>query len=169
MGNSQKPSPIIINGVMLFRGLRENELADVTSMVNTLKVIAGEYFFHEGDTADYLHRKETNKMNHQDYVFFSNLSESITDIPADSIVSKTIHSDDKVKIVLFGFATGQELSEHTASMPAILHILSGKADLTLGEDGFETESGAWVYMPPNLSHSIVAKEPVMMLLTLIKS
>lgn len=108
-------------------------------------------------------------MNPHDYVHFSNISETITDIPADSIVSKTIFSNDKVKIVLFGFASGQELSEHTASMPAILHILSGKANLTLGEDRFESKTGAWVYMPPNLPHSIHAKEPVMMLLTLLKS
>lgn len=113
--------------------------------------------------------RETTKMNSHDYVYFSNLSETITDIPADSIVSKTILSNDKVKIVLFGFETGQELSEHTASMPAILHILSGKANLTLGEDSFGTETGAWVYMPPNLPHSIQAKEPVMMLLTLLKT
>ncbi len=154
---------------MLSSGISEDELAEVVSMVNTLKVIAREYIFHESNPADHLYRKETNKMNHQAYVYFSNLSETISDIPADSIVSKTIHSDDKVKIVLFGFATGQELSEHTASMPAILHILSGKADLTLEEESFETESGALVYMPPNLPHSIVAKEPVMLLLTLIKS
>ena len=78
-------------------------------------------------------------MNSHDYVYISNISDTIKDIPADSIVSKTILSNDKVKIVLFGFATGQELSEHTASMPAVLHIISGKANLTLGEDRFETD------------------------------
>ncbi len=39
--------------------------------------------------------------------------------------------------VLFGFAQGEELSEHTASMPAVLHFLQGEAKLTLGDDTVE--------------------------------
>lgn len=105
----------------------------------------------------------------QEYTYLSNITQSIKEIPTDSIISKTIHSDDTVKIVLFGFAAGQELSEHTASMPAILQILSGKASLTLGDDSIESQPGTWVYMPANLPHSVLAKEPVMMLLTLLKS
>jgi hypothetical protein len=34
-----------------------------------------------------------------------------------------LHNDERVKAVLFGFAQGEELSEHTASMPAVLHLL----------------------------------------------
>jgi len=42
------------------------------------------------------------------------------EIPADGILSRTVYQDDHVKAVVFAFAAGQELSEHTASMPAIL-------------------------------------------------
>jgi len=31
-------------------------------------------------------------------------------------------------VVVFGFAQGEELSEHTASMPAVLHFLQGEAN-----------------------------------------
>lgn len=108
-------------------------------------------------------------MMNPDYKYIPNITESIPDIPNDSIVSKTIHSDNTVKIVLFGFADGQELSEHTASMPAILQILSGEARITIGEDSFDAQTGAWIHMPANLPHSIYANGPVMMLLTLLKS
>jgi CRP-like cAMP-binding protein len=55
MGNSLKLDSEILKGVKLFKDLSEDELAVVTSMVNTLNVIAGEYIFHEGDPADYLY------------------------------------------------------------------------------------------------------------------
>ncbi len=102
-----------------------------------------------------------------DHTYISNLSELVPDIPADSIVSRTFYSDEGVKAILFGFATGQELSEHTASQPAVLHFLEGEADLTLGDDAMEAQAGTWVHMPAQLPHSIVAKTPVTMLLLLL--
>src|SRR4029079_16954740 len=88
--------------------------------------------------------------------------------PADGTLSRTIHQDEHLKAVLFGFAAGQELSEHTAAMPAILHFLSGEADVTLGADKIAAAPGCWVHMPPHMSHSIHAKTPVAMLLLLLK-
>ena len=101
--------------------------------------------------------------------FFPDLLGTVPDIPPDSIVSRTIHSDDDVKAVVFGFAAGQELSEHTASMPASLLFLQGDATLTLGEDVQEAHTGTWVHMPPNLPHSVVAHTPVIMLLLLYRA
>ena len=103
------------------------------------------------------------------YTYVPNVCKLLVDIPADSIMSRTLYTDEHVKAVLFGFAPGQELSEHTASQPAILHILEGEADLTLGGDSAKASPGTWVYMPPHLRHSIVAKTPVRMLLLLLKT
>src|SRR6478752_3940340 len=57
--------------------------------------------------------------------------------PDKGILSRTVHNDDRLKAVTFGFAQGEELSEHTASMPAVLHFLQGEARLTLGDDRHE--------------------------------
>ena len=103
------------------------------------------------------------------YAFIADIQQQIPEIPTDSIVSRTIHSDDEVKVILFGFAVGQELSEHTAVMPAMLYFVQGEADLTLGEDALDAQAGTWAHMPPNLPHSIVAKTSVVMLLLLFKS
>lgn len=91
------------------------------------------------------------------------------DIPTDGILTRTIHADDDVKAVLFTFSAGQELSEHTASMPAILQFIQGEATLTLGGDEIEARPGAWVYMPAMTTHSIRTKTPVVMLLVLVKA
>src|SRR5262249_49585986 len=57
--------------------------------------------------------------------------------PEKGILSRTLHNDDRLKAVLFGFAQDEELSEHTASMPAVLHFLRGEAKLTLGDGRHE--------------------------------
>ncbi len=88
--------------------------------------------------------------------------------PDDGILTRTLFNDDDVKAVMFGFGQGQELSEHTASMPAILHFISGEASLTLGDDTVEAQPGTWVHMPANLKHSVQTKTPVIMLLLLLK-
>jgi quercetin dioxygenase-like cupin family protein len=90
------------------------------------------------------------------------------DPPEDGTLSRTIHQDDTLKAVLFGFAAGQELSEHTAAMPAIMHFLSGEADVTLGSDRIAAAPGCWVHMPPHTPHSIQARTPLVMLLLLLK-
>ena len=88
--------------------------------------------------------------------------------PEKGIMSRTLFNDEKVKAVIFGFGQGEELSEHTASMPAILHFLQGEAKLTLGEDTLEARPGTWVHMPTGQRHAIQAKTQVVMLLILLK-
>jgi quercetin dioxygenase-like cupin family protein len=83
-------------------------------------------------------------------------------------LSRTLFNDDRLKAVLFGFGQGEELSEHTASMPAVLHFLQGEAKLTLGDIALEAKSATWVHMPAGLKHSIKATTPVVMLLLLLK-
>jgi quercetin dioxygenase-like cupin family protein len=101
-------------------------------------------------------------------LFTANLDEKLPEIVPDSIVSRTLFSSPQLKAVLFGFAPGQELSEHTASSPAIIHILSGRADLTLGGAKQSAGPGTWVHMPARLSHALVAQTEVSMLLLLLK-
>jgi quercetin dioxygenase-like cupin family protein len=102
-----------------------------------------------------------------DYTLFHELAKEIQP-PDKGILSRTLFNDDRLKAVAFGFAQGEELSEHTASMPAVLHFLQGEAKLTLGNDTLEARSGTWVHMPTGLRHRIQAKTPVVMLLLLLK-
>ncbi|HUF38669.1 MAG TPA: cupin domain-containing protein [Anaerolineales bacterium] len=96
------------------------------------------------------------------------LTDLIPEVPPDSILSRTIFSGDGVKAVLFSFAPGTALSEHTAARPAILHFLAGEADLTLGQDAHPAVPGAWIHMPAGLPHSVEARTAVRMLLLLFE-
>jgi quercetin dioxygenase-like cupin family protein len=102
------------------------------------------------------------------YQFIDDLGAQIPDLQPDSIISRTIFADDRVKVILFAFATGQELSEHTASVPAMIHILEGEARLSLGKDSFEAHPGTFAHMQAQLPHSIYARTPTKMLLIMLQ-
>jgi quercetin dioxygenase-like cupin family protein len=89
-------------------------------------------------------------------------------VPENGILSQTLQNDERTKVVLFGFAAGQELSSHTASCPAMLVFLKGEATLRLGTDTREARPGTFVHMPPKLEHGIQARTEVVMLLTMLK-
>jgi quercetin dioxygenase-like cupin family protein len=102
------------------------------------------------------------------YVFLADMREQAR-VPENGILSQTLQNDDRTKVVLFGFAPGQELSAHTAPYPAILTFLKGEATVRLGEDEREAAEGSFVYMTPYLEHGIKAKTGVVLLLTMIKN
>jgi quercetin dioxygenase-like cupin family protein len=107
-------------------------------------------------------------MTPDELTFIPDLSSLLGEAPLDSIVSRTFLRAGNHKAILFAFAAGQELSEHTASVPAILHILAGKARLVLGTQTHEAGPGSWAYMPAKLPHSIFAHQPVTMLLLMLE-
>ena len=90
------------------------------------------------------------------------------DTPGDGIVSRTIHVDDDIRVVLFSFAAGQQLSDHTAAVPATLEIVEGEAEIAIGDEQVEGHQGTWVHLPAGMPHGIVARTPVTMLLMLLK-
>jgi quercetin dioxygenase-like cupin family protein len=102
------------------------------------------------------------------YFFIKDLNAQVTGLAPDSILSRSLYSDDQIRVFLFTFAPGQELSEHTASVPAIIHILEGDVRLTLGKDEFDAGPGAWAHMQAQLPHSVYAKTPTNMLLIMMK-
>jgi quercetin dioxygenase-like cupin family protein len=73
-----------------------------------------------------------------------------------------------VEAVLFGFAAGQELSEHTSSTPAVMHFLKEETTVTLGDDRTDVGPEAWIHMTAGLRHSIGTRTPVVMLPLLLK-
>ena len=107
-------------------------------------------------------------MDSNEYTFIGDLAEEL-EIPRDGILSRILLKNDNVNVTIFGFDTGQELSEHTAATPAIVQILRGEAALTIGGEQRPGGPGTWFYMPARMPHSIAAKTPVVMLLVLVKS
>lgn len=91
-----------------------------------------------------------------------------TQFAANGIVSRTVLHTAHSRVVLFGFAEGQELSEHTSTQHALIQILSGECEFSLDGEWQTLKAGALLHMPPNLRHAVQARQPFSMLLTLIK-
>jgi quercetin dioxygenase-like cupin family protein len=70
--------------------------------------------------------------------------------------------------VLFGFAEGQELTEHTSTQHAFIQILSGECEFSIAGDPQNLKAGDFLYLPPNLPHAVRATTQFSMLLTLAK-
>jgi quercetin dioxygenase-like cupin family protein len=100
------------------------------------------------------------------YVFLDDLR-AHAPLAENAILSRTLHSDERAKVIQFCFARGQELSAHTAPCPALLYFAQGEAEVKLGSDVRDASAGALVYMPPRLEHAIKAKTEVVMLLVMI--
>ena len=91
-----------------------------------------------------------------------------TQYAANGIVSRTLLRTENSSVVLFGFAEGQELTEHTSTQHALVQILSGSCEFWLADVPHQLTTGDLLYMPPNLPHSVKATQQFSMLLTLSK-
>jgi quercetin dioxygenase-like cupin family protein len=94
--------------------------------------------------------------------------ENETQFAANGIVSRTLLRASNGRVVLFGFAEGQELTEHTSTQQTLIQILSGECEFSLAGKARAMKAGDLLYMPPNLPHAVKATKQFSMLLTLLK-
>lgn len=99
------------------------------------------------------------------YTCYPDLADEVA-IPEDGILSRVLHKDDHIRLVVFAFDEGQELTEHTAAVPAVVQVIRGRIGVDVGGDRVEMVAGAWLRMDARLPHSLVATEPSVVLLTL---
>ncbi|MEE4111463.1 MAG: cupin domain-containing protein [Desulfobacteraceae bacterium] len=97
-----------------------------------------------------------------------NLLEHV-DYADGSVVSKTLIKKEIGNITLFAFDQGQGLSEHTAPFDAVVQILDGAAEITIGGQPQVVSAGQMLIMPANISHALQAKVRFKMLLIMIRS
>jgi quercetin dioxygenase-like cupin family protein len=91
-----------------------------------------------------------------------------TQFVPNGIASRTLLRTANSRTVLFGFAEGQELAEHTSTQHALVQILSGECEFSLDGKPHQLKTGDLLYMPPDLPHSVKATQPFSMLLTLFR-
>lgn len=85
------------------------------------------------------------------------------------ILSKTVLKKETGNISLFSFAIGESLSEHTAPFDAMIEVVDGKGEITIGGKPFILSAGEAIIMPANIPHAVKAVEKLKMVLTMIKS
>jgi quercetin dioxygenase-like cupin family protein len=84
------------------------------------------------------------------------------------VVSRTLAQAGNVSLTLFAFDRGEGLSSHTAAGDALVLVLDGKAEITVGEDTVTAEAGQVVAMPAGIPHALNAPERFKMYLAVVK-
>ncbi|MEK7252462.1 MAG: cupin domain-containing protein [Actinomycetota bacterium] len=90
-------------------------------------------------------------------------------ITPDGTLSRVLHRDDRLRLVGFAFDAGQELTEHTAAVPVVIQALTGTLDVTAGGETVRLTPGGWVALAASESHTVVALQPSVLLLTMLHS
>ena len=85
-----------------------------------------------------------------------------------AVVSREIVNKGIGTLTVFAFDAGQGISEHSAPFDAIVQILDGKSEWTIGEKEVTCSAGEIMIMPANIPHAVKANEQFKMLLTMIK-
>jgi quercetin dioxygenase-like cupin family protein len=90
----------------------------------------------------------------------------------DSIVPKTTVSKNffkspNLKTMLFSFAKGEELSNHSSKKDAILHVLNGSGTFVAEHETVTLSEGTWIHIPAELTHCVQAEAELHFLLYLV--
>lgn len=86
---------------------------------------------------------------------------------AAGIVSRTVLQTPELRVVLFSFAEGQELTSHTSRRRAVVQMLEGVCDFFYADAWHRLAAGSVLHLPPNHPHAVrAAAGPFSMLLTL---
>ena len=87
---------------------------------------------------------------------------------AHGIASRVLAKTGGGSVTRFAVDAGQGLSEHTAPFDALVLVLSGAMDLTIGGQPVRAEPGTLVRMPAGVPHALDAAEPTRMLLVMLR-
>ena len=90
-----------------------------------------------------------------------------SEVSMAGIVSRTLVQSPELRVVLFSFDQGQELTAHTSKRRALVQVLSGACEFFFNDTWTLLDAGMALHMPPGHPHAVrAAHGPFTMLLTL---
>lgn len=92
---------------------------------------------------------------------------ALVDYETGRVVSRTLSQGKPLSVTLFAFDQGEEISTHSAPGDALVYVLDGETEVTVGGDKFTVKKGEAIVMPADVPHGLVAKERFKMLLTVV--
>lgn len=91
----------------------------------------------------------------------------LVDYQPGQVVSKTLAQNKAVSLTLFAFDKGEEISAHESSGDAMIVVLDGLAQITIGSEKFAVAQGQTIVMPARVPHAVLAAERFKMLLMVV--
>lgn len=88
---------------------------------------------------------------------------------AGSVVSRKVLAASGGRVVLFAFAAGEGLSEHTTPFEAMIVLLEGRARVGLDSQTFVMEAGSLMPLPAGRPHSVHAVTDLRLALVMVQT
>ncbi|MFT8313715.1 MAG: cupin domain-containing protein [Clostridium sp.] len=85
------------------------------------------------------------------------------------VISRTLAQTPSVNITLFSLDKNEGISSHVTPGDAMVQVLDGTAEITIGDNIFTVKEEETIVMPSNIPHALQACEKFKMLLTVIKN
>lgn len=92
----------------------------------------------------------------------------LLDYQEGAVVSRTLLKKGAGTLTLFAFAAGEGLSEHTTPHDAMVHVLDGTVQITIGGTAHRVNAGEGLLLPADVPHALSAVTPFKMLLVMIR-
>lgn len=83
------------------------------------------------------------------------------------VVSRTLAQNPSVSLTLFSFDKGEEISTHSSHGDAMVYVIDGEAEITVGDEKFKVRAGETIVMPAEVPHAVFAPEQMKFMLTVI--
>jgi len=85
-----------------------------------------------------------------------------------SVVSRTLIKKKTGTVTAFAFDAGEGLSEHTAAFDALVILVEGDAEITVGGTAHRVAAGELLRLPGGKPHALKAISRFKMLLVMIR-
>jgi len=95
------------------------------------------------------------------------LKEIIT-VEEQQVSSLTLVQRPDLALTLLSLDKGSSIGGHSSPGDAMVNILSGQAEITIGENQYTVQAGESIVMPANIPHALYAAEAFQMLLIVVK-
>ena len=92
---------------------------------------------------------------------------SLVNYQEGQIVSRTLAQNKAVSVTLFAFDAGEEISTHASHGDAMVSVLDGTAQVTIGGNVHTVRAGQSIVMPAGVPHSVEAPEKFKMMLVVV--
>ena len=83
------------------------------------------------------------------------------------VVSRTLAQNSAVSVTLFAFAKGEEIGTHDSEGDAMVTVLEGTGEFTVGGVKHQVKAGEALVMPAKIPHAVYAVEAFKLLLTVV--
>ncbi|MFZ5351856.1 MAG: cupin domain-containing protein [Bacillota bacterium] len=93
--------------------------------------------------------------------------ESLVEYQAGQVVSRTLAQGKNLSLTLFAFDKGEEISSHSSGGDALVYLLDGEAEITVGDNIYLVKKGETIVMPAGIPHALLAADKFKMLLVVV--